>query len=100
MCVKQVVTELLRHAGAAVVGGAAADADDEVPRALVVAPLQELTDAIGRRNPRVAFRRWHEGQPRGLRHLDYGTRSGVDQAVLGIDGIVHRPAPPRAPSFA
>src|SRR5207247_2894364 len=49
--VEEVVPERLRHAGTAVVGGAAADADDEMAGPLVVGALQPLADAGGGRDP-------------------------------------------------
>ena len=98
--VEEVVPERLRHAGTAVVGGAAADADDEMAGPLVVGALQQLADAVGGRDPGVAFRRRHEGQPRGLCHLDHGSRSGVDHAVAGVHRIAQRAAHLEGPSLA
>jgi hypothetical protein len=84
----------------AIVGRAASDADDEVARTGVVGVLQELANAVGGGNPRIAFFLRHEREPGRLCHFDHRGRSSIDQSVLGVDGITQRPAYPQHASLA
>ena len=94
------VAERLRHTGAAVVGRAPSDADDEMARAGIVRVLQQLADAVGGGDPRIPFVLRHEREARRLGHFDHRGRSPVDQPVLGVDGIAQRPANSERASIA
>ena len=86
--------ERLQHPGAAVVGGAAADADDEPARAVVEGGPDELADAEGGGQKRIAQGRRNELEPRGRRHFDHRDAALAGDAVERLDLVAERPDDP------
>ena len=86
--------ERLQHSGAAVVRGAAADADDEPARAVVEGGPDEFADAEGRRHQRIAQGRRNELEPRSRGHFDHRDVAVARDAVKRLDLVAERPDDP------
>ncbi len=76
--VREMHAERLQHARAAVVRRAAAEADDEAPRARVERRTDQLARAPARRDARIARVGRHEMQAARLGHLDHRGAVGQD----------------------
>ena len=85
--VEQSDAESLGHAGAAVIGGAAAESDDDAFRAMVERVEDQFADAARGGAQRVG-RGADEMQSRGFGHLDDGRRAIAEDAVCGGDRFV------------
>ncbi len=92
--VKEANTESLQHPGAAVVRGAAADADDESARAVVEGGPDELADAEGGRHQRIAQGRRNKLEPRGRSHFDHRDAAVARDAIERLDLVAERPDNP------
>ena len=82
--VEQSDAESLGHAGAAVIGGAAAESDDDAFRAMVERIEDQFSDAARGGAQRVG-RGADEVQSRGFGHLDDGRRAIAEDAICGGD---------------
>ena len=82
--------ERLRQTGAGVVGGRAADAEDDLVHAARDRILDELARAVGGGDQRVALVLRHQRQPGGLRHLDDGGALVAEQAIGGQHSVAER----------
>ena len=82
--VQQPRAQRLHHARAAVVGGAAADADNDMPDALVQRALDQLAGAERSGGQGIALRGGHQLQPAGGRHFDKGGACVAGEAVEGV----------------
>ena len=92
--VEQANAERLQHPGAAVVRGAAADADDEPARAVVEGGPDQFADAEGRRHQRIAQGRRNELEPRSRGHFDHRDAAVARDAVKRLDLVAERPDDP------
>ncbi len=88
--IEQPHAQRLQHAGAAVIGGAAAHAQDEAARARVERGEDQVARATAGRVQRVALRRRDQFQAAGGRHFDHGDDVAARQAVEGVDGCAQR----------
>jgi hypothetical protein len=82
--------ERLGHAAAAVVGGAAADAEDYLARAEVEGRADKLAGAEGRGLRRIATVGGNERQARGGSHLYHRGLAIAEQPEVGIDRRAER----------
>ncbi len=89
-CVEKPDAKRLQHSGAAVVGRASADADDEATRAFVERGSDEFADAKGCGDKRIAFCRRGELEFRGRRHLDHRDAAVASHTVEGFDRVAER----------
>ena len=80
----EAVPQRREHAEAAVVGGAAADADEKRPAAAVPGVENHLAQTVGGGTPRVAPVLGHQRKPGGRGHLD------DCQMLLGQDAVARR----------
>lgn len=87
--VEQAGPERDEHAGPAVVGGAAADAEHDGARTVVQRGAQQLTGAVGGGRERREDALRQVPQAGGLGHLDHG--GGVTYGVRGGHGLAQRP---------
>ena len=90
--IEQTRTERLHHAGAAVVGGAATNAEDEAARTGVERGADQLAGAAGAGEERVAPVRRNQRQAAGGRHLDHRGVAIAGEAVEGLHGFTERAA--------
>ncbi|MNS92623.1 hypothetical protein D3C72_1267660 [compost metagenome] len=77
---EQLAAERLDHAGTAVVGGTAADAEDEVSDPHLQRGQDQLASAEAGGEQRIALLRCHQMDTGGRRHLDDGTLAITQQA--------------------
>ena len=88
--IEQPRPQRLGHAGAAVVGGAAAHADDEPPAAGIERRPDELPRPVGARPAGVALLAAEEDQARRGGHLDHRRRPFVQQSPDSRDRTPQR----------
>ena len=83
--VQQAIAQRLQHTDAAVVRGAAADADDEMTAALGNGVADDLADAVARGVHRIQLRFGDERDARRARHLHDGETALRQDAVQALD---------------
>ena len=91
VAIEQSVAQRLGETRAAVVGGAAADSDDDAPGARIESRAQQLTGTERRRSQRISAVRGHQHQAGGLRHLDDGRVAIAEEAVTCGEALAERP---------
>ena len=88
--VEEAHAQRLREAGAGVVGGRAADPEDDLVDAARDRILDELARAVGGGDQRVALVLGHQRQAGGLCHLDDGGALVAEQPIGGEHPVAHR----------
>lgn len=88
--VKQGCAERFGHAGAAVVGGAAADTDQDAVDLGLKGVVDELADAVCGSATRVEITWREQGESGGGGHFDHGAASVVDPTPTSINGCAER----------
>ncbi len=80
----------LHHARAAIVGGAAADADDNRLHAPLQRREDKLAGAVTRGDARIALRGWHQMQTGSRRHFHHRRFTVAQQAEKTVDFVAER----------
>lgn len=70
--IQQLHAQRLQHASAAIVGSAAAQAQNQVACTGIQRGQDEFPCAVAGREQWVALLAWHQGQAAGCSHLDHG----------------------------
>ena len=89
--IQQFHPQRLEHADAAIVGGAAAYADDQMADSGIQRGFDQLSRAIAGGLQRVAQMRSDKNQSAGRRHLDHRRTPVPGHAVTGPDRLSQRP---------
>ena len=89
-CFQELAAECLDHAGTAVIGGAAADAEDEVVHPHLQRGQDQLASAEAGGEQRIALLRRHQMDTGGRRHLDDGTLAIPQQADEALHLVAKR----------
>lgn len=85
ICLLEAEPERREHAEAAVIRRTAADADDEAAAAVIEGRADEFTESVRRGVEWIALLRWHECEPRGIRHLDDRRLCIGQQAIAALN---------------
>ena len=88
--VQEAHAECLRQPGARIVGGGAADAEDNLLDAAGDGVGDELAGAVGRRDQRVALVLRHEREARRFRHLDDRGAAVAEEPIGGLHAVAER----------
>ena len=88
--IQQLHAQRLQHASAAVIGGAAANAQNQVAGTRIQRSDDQLTRAVAGGDVGIALCGWHQGQTAGRSHFDHGGAAVARQAVEAGDALAQR----------